>query len=96
MTSNKNFEFVVIKKTFTFAPCSVCDGTGTKSRTFRKMTFVEDCSTCNGEGHIRFVNSIEVPLKEALKELENEKLPVVVQVEDLKLDTRRVKKQSKI
>ena len=27
---NNNFEFIVIKKTYTFATCSSCEGTGTK------------------------------------------------------------------
>jgi DnaJ-class molecular chaperone len=97
MTSANNYEFVVVKKVFTYATCAVCDGTGTKTRVFRKMKFVEDCPACNGEGRTRFVNSFEVPLKEALKELEQEKeLPVVVHVEDIKLDKSRVKQQAKV
>lgn len=72
MTSKDTYEFVVLKKTFTFAPCGSCDGTGKRTRTFRKTTFVEDCPDCHGEGRKRFVSSSEVPLKEALKELEQE------------------------
>jgi len=82
---NNNYEFIVIKKTYTFATCSSCEGTGTKSRTFRKMTFIEDCPDCDGEGRKRFSKTEEFPLKKALKELEQEKeLPVIVDMTDLK------------
>ena len=67
--SNNNFEFVVIKKTYTFSTCSSCDGVGTKNRIFRKMVFVEDCPDCFGEARKRFSNTEEYPLIEALKEL---------------------------
>lgn len=69
MTAKQNSEFVVLKKSFTFATCKSCDGTGRKTRTFRKMTFVEDCPTCKGEGRQRFTTTEEFPLLEALKEL---------------------------
>lgn len=94
MTSNDNFEFVVLKKTFTFATCASCDGTGVRKRTFRKMTFVEDCPACHGEGRKRFCHTSEVSLKEALLVLEEEKknIPAVVQVEEIKKGKKRIHK----
>ena len=93
MKTNDNFEFVVIKKTFTFATCTSCDGTGNKSRSFRKMTFVEDCPDCHGEGRRHFSASCEVPLREALKELQLEEVkPVVVNFNEL--STKNIKKKN--
>lgn len=69
---NDNFEFIITKKTYTFAECSSCEGTGTKKRTFRKMTFVEDCPVCHGEGRIRFSKTEEYPLIKALEEIKNQ------------------------
>lgn len=71
MTSGKQYEFVVVKRSYTFATCPSCGGTGTKSRTFRKMTFVEDCSVCDGDGRKRYSRTEEFPLTEALKELQS-------------------------
>lgn len=71
MTSNENYEFVVVKKSFTYAICASCEGTGVKKRTFRKMTFVENCPGCKGEGRMKFVKTEEFPLSEALKELQS-------------------------
>lgn len=71
MCSKRQYEFVVVKKTFTFSECPKCEGTGIKKRTFRKMTFVEDCPECRGEGRKRFEVSEEFPLSEALKELQS-------------------------
>lgn len=65
------YEFVILKKSYTFATCPSCGGFGKKSRTFRKMTYVEDCSECFGEGLKRFSKEEEFPLKEALKELQS-------------------------
>lgn len=93
--TNDNFEFIVIKKTYTFAECSSCEGSGTKKRTFRKMVFVEDCPDCNGEGRKRFEKKEEFPLSEALKIIEKEKLPdVIVQVSDLTQDKSNLNNQS--
>lgn len=64
-----NKEFIIIKKTYTYGTCSACNGLGIKKRTFRKMTFVEDCSECNGEGRIRFEHKEEYPLVKALEEI---------------------------
>lgn len=61
-------DFVVIKKTIQFHTCSTCEGTGVKSRTFRKMNFVEDCPECE-KGMKPFTVSEEVSLVDALKEL---------------------------
>lgn len=69
MTSKAPYEFIVVKKTYTFTTCTSCEGEGIKRRTFRKMTFVEDCPACNGEGRKRFSKTEEFPLLEALKEL---------------------------
>lgn len=69
--SKRQYDFVVVKKTFTFAECAKCEGSGTKKRTFRKMTFVEDCPECKGEGRKRHEVSEEWPLSEALKELQS-------------------------
>lgn len=71
MFSNKNYDFVVVKKSFTYAECAKCEGTGTRKRTFRKMNFVEDCPDCKGEGRKRFAVTEEFPLSEALKELQS-------------------------
>lgn len=68
MNANKNSEFVVLKKSFTFQVCKTCDGSGKHFRTFRKMNFVEDCSVCHGEGRQRFTTTEEVPFIEALHE----------------------------
>ena len=69
MCTNENYEFVILKKSYTFATCASCDGSGVKKRTFRKMTFVEDCIECEGEGRKRFSVNEEFSLTEALKEL---------------------------
>lgn len=69
MPTNKNYEFVILKKSYTFATCAKCNGTGIKKRTFRKMCFVEDCSDCLGKGRKRFSVNEEFSLMEALKEL---------------------------
>lgn len=71
MASNENYEFVVVKKSYTFATCASCEGTGVKKRTFRKMNFVEDCPECHGVGRQRFSINEEFPLSEALKELQS-------------------------
>lgn len=84
MKTPDNFEFVIIKKTFTYGTCSSCNGEGVKRRKFRSMVFVEDCPDCNGEGRIRFSRKEEYPLIKALEELQASKnLPVYVQIEDL-------------
>ena len=67
-----NFEFIVTKKTYTFGTCASCDGTGVRKRTFRKMTFVEDCPICEGEGRKRFSRTEEYPLVKALEEIKNQ------------------------
>ena len=69
MPNNNNFEFIVIKRTYTFANCSECNGKGIKKRSFRKMVFVEDCPECNGEGRTRFSSDEEYSLKKALEEI---------------------------
>lgn len=69
MPQEKLFEFVVIRKNFTFSTCPACEGTSIRKRTFRKMTFVEDCPVCHGEGRKRFTTNEEVPLAEALKSI---------------------------
>ena len=71
MEKEASHEFVIIRKSYTFATCPACDGRGVKTRTFRKMTFVEDCPECFGEGRKRFVKTEEFPLLEALKELQS-------------------------
>lgn len=82
---DNNSEFIVIKKTYTFGTCASCDGSGEKKRTFRKMTFVEDCPECDGKGRKRFERKEEFPLTEALKEIEASKEPsVFIQVSDIK------------
>lgn len=62
-------EFIVIKRSVIYRPCKICNGNGTRQRTFRKMNFVEDCSNCKGSGQAPNYITEEVPLIEALKEL---------------------------
>lgn len=62
----KNFEFVVLKKTFTYSICDKCGGSGKHYRSFRKMHFVENCDACEGEGRIKHTSTDEVPLQVAL------------------------------
>jgi len=69
MENEASHEFVIIRKSYTFATCPACDGHGVKTRTFRKMTFVVDCPDCNGEGFKRVPKTEEFPLLEALKEI---------------------------
>ncbi len=71
MEDLKEFEFIVVRKSYTFATCPACDGSGVKKRTFRKMVFVEDCHECFGEGRRRFSKEEEYSLSEALKELQS-------------------------
>lgn len=71
MPDKKTYEFIVVKKTYSYKTCSACLGTGKKIRTFRKMTFVENCPSCNGEGRKRFEQTEEYPLKDAIRELQS-------------------------
>ena len=71
MESKQQSEFVVLKHSYTFVACSSCDGSGKKTRTFRKMTFIEDCPVCKGQGRKRLTTTEEVPLAEALKEIQS-------------------------
>lgn len=64
-----NHEFVVVKKSYTYQRCAACEGEGKRTREFRKMRFVEDCPVCRGLGRKRFTISEEVPLLDAIKEL---------------------------
>lgn len=68
MTAKQESEFVILKHSYTYGTCSKCEGSGKKTRSFRKMTFVEDCPVCSGEGRQRFKTTEEVPLAEALKD----------------------------
>ena len=71
MAIKRNYEFVVVKKSYTYATCPMCEGEGIKKRTFRKMTYVQDCPACEGEGRKRFTITEEFPLSEAIKELQS-------------------------
>ena len=66
---DKQSEFMVIKHTYTFVKCSVCEGKAKTNRSFRKMNFVQDCPNCKGTGKEKLVHSIRVPLIKALEEL---------------------------
>ncbi len=77
MDTSANHEFVVVKKSFTFATCAACNGLGVRKRKFRKMIFTEDCPDCLGKGRRRFAKTEEVPLSEALNEVLNDLKPTI-------------------
>ena len=67
--AKQKFEFVVLKKSYTYQDCTNCNGSGKLTRLYRKMEFVHDCPICRGEGRQRFAITEEVPLVEALIEI---------------------------
>lgn len=67
--TKKTTEFLLTQITFSFTWCQSCNGSGIKSRTFRGQKFVNDCSVCKGTGRQKLTNRTEVPLLQALKEL---------------------------
>ena len=66
---NQKSELVVLKHSYTYDECYNCDSTGKIERKYRKMIWIHDCPICHGEGRQRFTITEEVPLAEALKEI---------------------------
>lgn len=62
-------DFVVIKKSFYYAQCSACNGTGQYERAFRSMHYVSNCTACYGTGRIKHSISEEVSLVDALRNI---------------------------
>lgn len=69
MANTKQSEFIVLRHVYTFRTCSVCAGAKIRTRTFRKMNFVENCPSCLGTGQQRLTTKEEVSLAEALEEI---------------------------
>lgn len=68
--AKQQYEFLVIKRSYTFYTCNHCSGSGELHRKFRQMTFVEDCPKCKGEGRVRHSVTEEYPFIEAIQELQ--------------------------
>ena len=71
MGASAEHEFVVLKKSYTYATCPTCNGFGIIKRTFRSMVYTNDCAECSGTGRIRFIKTEEVPLVKAIEELQS-------------------------
>lgn len=69
MSNNKEVRFLVKKETYSYTYCSSCNGSGKKSRKFKENTFVQNCTTCGGNGRQKLTHQTEVSLMQALKEL---------------------------
>lgn len=65
----KKVEYTVLKRFETFQHCPYCEGTGENRHSFRNRVFVNKCVKCGGTGNLVHVISEEVPLSEALAEL---------------------------
>lgn len=93
--ANKMSEFVVFKKSYEFKTCFKCEGTGQESTPLRKLTFVKDCPECSGTGRKRFTITEEVPLTEALEEVQKVNVKIAFDTSSISKQIERIKEQIK-
>jgi DnaJ-class molecular chaperone len=65
----QEIDFIVIKRSYSYSTCHVCNGSGKLERHFRQMNYLYDCSKCNGTGRIKHAISEEYNLQDAINEL---------------------------
>lgn len=61
--------YFVIKEYYSYCLCSACNGAGKKNRRFQGHSFTATCTRCDGSGREKVTRRTEVPLAEALQEL---------------------------